>query len=70
MRPRTGSGQVKVFLDNQIVTTQAGEDVKNGVVTVDTDRLYKLIKLNSPGKHLLRLEFVDGNLEIYAFTFG
>lgn len=63
--------QVKVYLDDQPVDlASAGDDVKNGIVTVDSDRLYRLVRLNSPGKHLLRLEFLDGNLELYAFTFG
>lgn len=41
-----------------------------GVVTVDSDRLYNLIKLPSPGEHTLRLEFEDSNVELFAFTFG
>ena len=61
---------MKVFLDSQLVTDQAGEDVVSGVVTVDVDRLYKLIKLENPGSHTLKLEFLDSNLELYAFTFG
>jgi hypothetical protein len=47
-----------------------GADVKDGVVTVSADTLYKLINLDSSGKHKLRLEFLDSNTEIYAFTFG
>ena len=70
MRPGSGSGKMKVFLDDQLVTDQTGEDVVNGMVTVDVDRLYKLIKLNKPGSHTLKLEFLDDNLELYAFTFG
>jgi len=42
----------------------------DGVVTLDADRLYKLVKLEQPGMHLLRIEFLDGNSEVYAFTFG
>jgi hypothetical protein len=44
--------------------------VKNGIVTIDADRLYTLIKLETPGQHLLKLKFLDNNLELYAFTFG
>jgi hypothetical protein len=47
-----------------------GEDVVNGIVTVDTDRLYKLINLQTPGRHILRLEFEENNAELFAFTFG
>ncbi|RJR14712.1 cytochrome c biogenesis protein DipZ [Candidatus Microgenomates bacterium] len=71
MRP-TGAtpARVRVLLDNQAVTTNAGEDVVNGVVTVDTDRLYKLIKLPNPEQHTIQLEFLDGSVEVFAFTFG
>lgn len=69
-RPKEASesGQMRVFLDDKVQA--AGEDVGAGIVTVDQDRLYKLIKLDKPGRHQLRLEFVDGAVEIYAFTFG
>ncbi len=62
MRPKTQgiSGQVKVLLDGKEVTT----------VTVDTDRLYNLITLPVPRSHILELQFLDSNLELYAFTFG
>lgn len=52
------------------VTEEAGEDVASGVVTIDSDRLYKLIRLPVTGNHLLKLKFLDDNLELYAFTFG
>jgi len=72
MRPKgKDSGQIKVFLDDQLVDAKiAGDDVSGGEVKVADDRLYTLIKLPAPGKHLLRLEFLDNNLELYAFTFG
>jgi cytochrome c biogenesis protein CcdA/thiol-disulfide isomerase/thioredoxin len=80
MNPSAGSGQVpseeqagevKVYLDDRLVDlSRAGADVVNGVVTVDSDRLYELIDLRgNPGNHLLRLEFSDG-IEAFAFTFG
>lgn len=68
-RPKDGTpGKMKVFLDGQIQAF--GEDNKDGVVTVESDSLYKLIKLSEPGNHELRIEFQDDNLEVYAFTFG
>jgi hypothetical protein len=54
------SGKVKVYLD--------GKEEKTIVVT--TDQLYQLIHLAKAGEHTLRLEFLDGNVEAYAFTFG
>ena len=68
MRRKGNPAKVKVYLDDMM--QYAGEDNKNGVVTVDADRLYKLIKLSTPGQHTLRLEFEDNNTELYAFTFG
>ncbi len=74
MRPRDGvtPGKVRVYLDDRLVseTGSAGESVINNEVTIDSDSLYKLIKLPEPGKHILRLEFLDANTEAYAFTFG
>ncbi len=60
MRPKDKPGKVEVYLDGKLVNT----------ITVDTDRLYDLIKLPTPGQHILLLKFLDPNLELYAFTFG
>ena len=69
MRPKNGkSGQVKILIDGK--SEHLGEDVKDGIVIVDSDRLYKLIDLKKPGRHILDLEFIDNNLELFAFTFG
>lgn len=73
MRQKYGGqvGRVRIFLDGKFVTdAQAGSDVANGVVTVDSDRLYKLLNLPESRDHILKLEFLDSNLELYAFTFG
>ena len=72
MRPKTPGAvaNVKVTLDGKDAGEFAGSDVKDSVVTVDSDRLYKLIKLPTIGTHILKLEFLDGNAELYAFTFG
>jgi cytochrome c biogenesis protein CcdA/thiol-disulfide isomerase/thioredoxin len=67
-RPKDGVAKMRVYLDDQM--TDFGEDNNNGVVTVNSDSLYKLIKLDSPGRHYLEIEFLDDNIEIYAFTFG
>lgn len=73
MRPDTfGSKDVTVLLDGKPVGGEyAGADVAQGVVTVDTDRLYELINIHgSIGEHTLRLEFQNEGTAIYAFTFG
>lgn len=71
MNPGATTGTVKVYLDGKLVDTKsAGKDVKNGTVTIDSDRLYELIDLRgNPGNHLLRLEFSPG-VQAFAFTFG
>jgi hypothetical protein len=68
-RPKNDkAGVMKVYLDDQMQSF--GADNKDGIITVDSDKLYKLILLSSPGKHELKIEFQDDNLEVYAFTFG
>lgn len=74
MRPKNPDtpGKVKVYLDNKLVseTGSEGENVFDNEVTVNSDSLYKLINLKTPGRHILKLEFLDSNTEVYAFTFG
>lgn len=62
MRPHTIGivGKVLISLDGKNI----------GSLTVDADNLYTLISLGQPGKHTLKLEFLDANVELYAFTFG
>lgn len=63
--------QVQVFLDNKPVPVKdEGEDVTNGKVTINEDRLYNLIDLHGPVEdHVLKLKFTKG-IQAYAFTFG
>lgn len=68
MRPKKGPSTVKVLVDGQ--PQFFGDDVHDGKVSVTEDRLYKLVKLPAPGKHILRLEFIDANAALFAFTFG
>jgi cytochrome c biogenesis protein CcdA/thiol-disulfide isomerase/thioredoxin len=60
MRPKDKSGRVEVYLDGKLLQT----------ITVDSEKLYTLISLPTPGQHELQLKFLDNNLELYAFTFG
>lgn len=70
--PENGTGTIKVYLDGKLVdVTNAGKDVINGIVTIDSDRLYHLIDLgNTASEHILRLEFETEGISAYAFTFG
>lgn len=68
MRTKGKSSKVKVFVDGE--TKYFGKDNLEGIVTIDSDRLYNLITLPTPGAHILKLEFLDNDTEVYAFTFG
>ena len=66
------NAKVRVFLDGKVVdSSNTGADVKNGIVTIDNARLYNLIDLKgNGGSHILKLEFEDAGIEVFAFTFG
>ncbi len=69
MNPTTNSARVRIILDGEVHTS--GEDVdENGYITITSDRLYELVSLSEPGEHTITIEFPDGNVEVYAFTFG
>lgn len=73
LRPGSAkNAKVRVFLDGKVVdSSNMGADVQNGVVTIDTDRLYNLIDLKgNGGSHILKIEFEDSGIEAFAFTFG
>ncbi|MFH2115429.1 MAG: cytochrome c biogenesis protein DipZ [Spirochaetota bacterium] len=46
-----------------------GGDVQSGVLSLDSDRLYRLYEGAEPASGTLRIEF-RGKAEVYAFTFG
>jgi cytochrome c biogenesis protein CcdA/thiol-disulfide isomerase/thioredoxin len=65
-RPR----RVRVLLDGKPVPARfAGADVRDGAATIRRQRLYRLVELPRPGRHVLTLEF-DPGASGYAFTFG
>ncbi len=68
MRTKGDPSKVKVYVDDKL--QYFGEDNIEGTVTITKDSLYRLIKLPTAGRHILRLEFEDENTEVYAFTFG
>ncbi len=68
MSPSSGTATLKATIDGQ--TAYFGQDNQNGMIVVNADRLYKLIDLPSPGRHMLTLEFEDNKAQLFAFTFG
>ncbi|QQS15900.1 MAG: cytochrome c biogenesis protein DipZ [Candidatus Moraniibacteriota bacterium] len=70
MRPERADVSARVHVSLDGVVQSFGSDNEGGTVTVDSDRLYHLIHLSSPGQHLLRLKFEEGAAHVHAFTFG
>jgi cytochrome c biogenesis protein CcdA/thiol-disulfide isomerase/thioredoxin len=61
---------LRVELDGGPVPARyAGQDVRAGVATIRSQRLYRLIDLPGVGSHELELHFAPG-ISGYAFTFG
>jgi cytochrome c biogenesis protein CcdA/thiol-disulfide isomerase/thioredoxin len=61
---------VGLLLDGKAVPRRAwGDDLRNGVVRVRDQRLYRLIDLPRPERHVLTLALPPG-VSGYAFTFG
>lgn len=65
----TDGGTIEVMQDGAVVTNVSGADVVNGSVQVKDSRLYKLIKNDKAGEHLLELKVTPG-VKLFAFTFG
>jgi cytochrome c biogenesis protein CcdA/thiol-disulfide isomerase/thioredoxin len=73
LRPgNTANGTVKVYLDGKPITqNQKGADVKDGIIIVDTDRLYNVVDLQGKTEnHKLKLEFQKPGIQVFTFTFG
>lgn len=71
IKPSAEGQTVAVSLDgNPITPEQSGKDVVNGQITLDTERLYEIVNLNSKiEEHTLDLKFVQSGIQIFAFTF-
>ena len=65
-----GLGKVEVLLDGEPLTGPgAGEDVRDGHITVSGQRLYRLVDLPEVARATLELRF-EPSVTGYAFTFG
>jgi thiol-disulfide isomerase/thioredoxin len=68
--PITGeTGILRVLIDGEPVGAIAGEDVQDGVVSIDSPRMYSLIRNNEVEQHTLTLETESDGLAAFAFTF-
>jgi hypothetical protein len=62
--------RMRVLLDGKpIPNSLAGPDVRDGVATISSQRLYRLVDLPHPESHVLTLKPESG-ISGYAFTFG
>jgi cytochrome c biogenesis protein CcdA/thiol-disulfide isomerase/thioredoxin len=62
--------RMRVLLDGRpIPAALAGRDVRGGVATISSQRLYDLVALPRVGRHALELRPAAG-IQGYAFTFG
>jgi len=67
VEPEEPGGRIDVRVDGRVSEDTA--DVKEGVLSPNESRLYQLVELAKPGKHVLHLD-VKGKLRLFAFTFG
>lgn len=72
MHPAKIGDKVRIYIDEKPVSPElSGKDVKDGVVTLDMERLYDLIDTKGkPQDHTLKLEFLNDGIKSFAFTFG
>jgi cytochrome c biogenesis protein CcdA/thiol-disulfide isomerase/thioredoxin len=47
-----------------------GEDVVDGEIVIDEDRMYRLFQSDKSIKDTITIDFLDDGIEVYAFTFG
>ncbi len=65
------SDRVLVSLDGKPLSgATAGADVKNGVITVDSDRLYDIYSSSQYAQGVLGFTFQDAGTQAFTFTFG
>lgn len=62
---------IEVYQDGVLVSGARGADVNaSGIATIGSNRLYKVIKNTSAGKHTLRLHIKQKGIQFFTFTFG
>lgn len=72
LKPGQENSKARIYLDGKLVDpANSGADIKNGMLTIDTDKLYNLIDLqDGPKEHVLKIEFLTPGIKAFAFTFG
>ena len=63
--------KITIMLDGKPITTGRGADVAaDGTVTIQENRLYKLVEGSDYGEHTLEIIVNNPGLQAYTFTFG
>ena len=73
LKPGSGAvSKVAVTYDGKpLVGSLAGSDVINGVITVDSDRLYNIFNSGAATSDgTLRFTFLNPGIQAFTFTFG
>jgi cytochrome c biogenesis protein CcdA/thiol-disulfide isomerase/thioredoxin len=62
---------VDVMQDGKPIGAAAGSDVSaQGILTIGSSRLYKIVSNPAPGDHVLELKVHGNGAQFYTFTFG
>lgn len=62
---------VQVMQDGKPIGSAAGSDVSaQGILTIGSSRLYKIVSNAAPGDHTLELKVQGDGAQFYTFTFG
>jgi thiol-disulfide isomerase/thioredoxin len=70
MGSTTAVRSIRVMLDGRpIAPASAGRDVRDGLVDVSFQRLYRLVELPRVERHVLTVE-PEAGTDLYSFTFG
>jgi cytochrome c biogenesis protein CcdA/thiol-disulfide isomerase/thioredoxin len=62
--------QVRVFLDGKLVTSGAGSEVKNGILTITNSEAHEILSFPKTEEHTMRVEFLTPGTEIFTVQFG
>ncbi|MDP2656084.1 MAG: cytochrome c biogenesis protein DipZ [bacterium] len=67
-----GKGEAQVLIDGKAKDDlYSGKDVKNGILTIDGERLYELTDFGDMyDEHEVEIIFLEPNISLFAWTFG
>jgi len=63
-------GRVRIDLLSQKVENLSPDITKNGEIVIDEARLYHLVSFDEPMEGTLVINYLDPNIQVFAFTFG